>query len=58
VTTTEGHVILDHLPAPVMGTFWPYWWHHFNGMGRISWKVALKPGETVDLGYAWHCFWR
>ncbi len=37
---------------------WPYWWHHFNGIGRISWKVTLKPGETVDLGYAWHYFWR
>src|SRR5438128_2427537 len=23
-TDARGNVLLDHLPAPVMGTFWPY----------------------------------
>jgi len=37
---------------------WPYWWHHFNGTGRITWNRTLKPGKTVKLKYAWHYFWR
>ena len=37
---------------------WPYWWHHVNGMGRITWNVTVAPGKGVDLGYAWHYYWR
>jgi len=37
---------------------WPSWWGHFNGVGRIRWKVKLEPGKGVDLGYTWHYFWR
>jgi hypothetical protein len=37
---------------------WPGWWSHFNGVGRITWKVALEPGKPVDLDYAWHYYWR
>jgi hypothetical protein len=37
---------------------WPDWWSHFNGVGRITWKVHLDAGKTVDLGYTWHYFWR
>ncbi|MFC1635473.1 hypothetical protein ACFL5Z_11585 [Planctomycetota bacterium] len=37
---------------------WPYWWYHFNAVGRITWKCQLKPGETVELEYKWHYFWR
>jgi len=37
---------------------WPYWWSHFNGIGRVSWTVKLEPGKGVDLNYAWHYFWR
>jgi hypothetical protein len=37
---------------------WPAWWGHFNGIGRINWKVKLEPGKSVDLGYTWHYFWR
>lgn len=36
---------------------WPYWWHRFNGVGRVQWKFELKPGESIDLNYAWHYFW-
>jgi hypothetical protein len=35
---------------------WPAWWQHFNGVGRISWNFKLKPGESLDLGYAWHYY--
>lgn len=37
---------------------WPYWWHHFNGVGRVTWKVTLEPDKPVDLGYTWHYYWR
>lgn len=37
---------------------WGDWWHHFNGLGRITWKLELKPGESVELHYDWHYFWR
>jgi hypothetical protein len=37
---------------------WPAWWGHFNGVGRIRWKVKLDPGKSLDLGYTWHYYWR
>ena len=37
---------------------WPWWWHQVNGVGRITWKVSLEPGQGVELGYAWHYYWR
>jgi len=37
---------------------WPYWWHHMNPVGRIQWRQMLEPGDTVELGYTWHYFWR
>jgi hypothetical protein len=37
---------------------WPYWWRHFNGMGRIDWKITLKEGEKVELKYQWNYYWR
>jgi hypothetical protein len=37
---------------------WEEWWYHYNGVGRATWKVALEPGQAVDLGYKWHYFWR
>ena len=37
---------------------WPSWWNYFNGVGRVTWNVKLAPGQTVDLGYQWHYFWR
>lgn len=36
---------------------WQDWWYHFNGMGRVDWKLTLKPGEKVELGYHWNYFW-
>jgi len=37
---------------------WPAWWSYFNGIGRITWKLALEPGQTLEVGYEWHYFWR
>jgi hypothetical protein len=37
---------------------WPNWWPHFNGVGRINWKLRIEPGKSADLGYTWHYFWR
>ncbi len=37
---------------------WPYWWYHFNSVGRITWQAELKFGKPVNLGYEWHYFWR
>ena len=37
---------------------WPWWWHHFNSVGRITWTVDLQPGEPLELAYAWNYFWR
>lgn len=36
---------------------WPYWWGHFNGVGRVKWNLKLAPGKNVDLGYKWRYFW-
>ncbi len=37
---------------------WPQWWTHFNGVGKITWKLDLKPGQGVDLKYTWNYYWR
>lgn len=37
---------------------WPSWWSQLNGIGRITWKVNLEPGKSVDLTYNWNYFWR
>jgi hypothetical protein len=37
---------------------WPSWWSQLNGVGRISWKVNLEPGKSLDLTYNWNYFWR
>ena len=37
---------------------WPWWWHHFNSVGRITWTVDLQPAEPMELAYTWNYFWR
>jgi hypothetical protein len=37
---------------------WPNWWHHVNGLSRITWKLNLEPGKTAELTYQWHYHWR
>lgn len=40
------------------GYNWPWWWHRFNGIGRITWKLELPPGQSIDLAYTWYYYWR
>ena len=35
---------------------WPHWWHRFNSVSRVTWKLRLEPDQSVDLGYTWHYF--
>ncbi len=37
---------------------WPGWWNHFNGMGRIVWKLKIEPGKSTNLNYTWNYFWQ
>jgi hypothetical protein len=37
---------------------WPQWWTHFNGVGKVVWKLDLEPGKSVDLKYTWNYYWR
>ena len=37
---------------------WPYWWYRFNGVGRITWKFSLEPGQSVDLKDVCSHYWR
>lgn len=37
---------------------WPSWWSHFNGVGKVSWKVTLEPGKSINYDYSWHYFSR
>ena len=37
---------------------WPHWWSQVNGRARFTWKLTLRPNQSVDLGYRWHYFWR
>lgn len=47
-----------HYPSWWSWYNWPFWWHHMNGISQIRWNVMLEPGETIDLEYQWHYFWR
>lgn len=37
---------------------WPYWWHHFNPVGKATWTVKLEPSKPAELRYQWHYYWR
>jgi len=37
---------------------WPWWWRHLNGLGKVTWKTSLEAGESAELTYSWHYFWR
>jgi hypothetical protein len=40
------------------GYGWPAWWSHFNGIGRITWKLTLPPQKGTDLSYTWNYYWQ
>jgi hypothetical protein len=37
---------------------WPGWWYQQNSIGKASWTVSLPKGESADLAYTWHYYWR
>jgi hypothetical protein len=37
---------------------WPYWWYHFNSVGRITWTETLEKDKPQTFDYTWHYFWR
>jgi len=52
-----GWANADGLPLWWGWYSWGAWWYEFNGLGRITWKVKIEPGKSVDLDYTWHYFW-
>jgi len=52
-----GWANADGLPSWWAWHNWGAWWYEFNGIGRITWKVKLEPGKSLDLDYTWHYFW-
>ena len=36
---------------------WPSWWSNVNGLGKVTWKLTLAPGQCAELGYKWNYFW-
>ncbi|MEO7717085.1 MAG: hypothetical protein ABIY70_12850 [Capsulimonas sp.] len=47
---------LDNEDAPRISA--QEWWNHFNGIGKVSWKVKMTPKQCLDLKYGWHYFVR
>jgi hypothetical protein len=37
---------------------WPWWWHHFNGVGSVEWSFQLESGQSRTLEYTWNYYWR
>jgi len=52
-----GWLATTALPAWWYWNNWPYWWYRFNGLGRVTWKITLKPDQEIDLTYKWHYLW-
>ncbi len=59
------NVVEDDSLAPASGYpvwwgwySWPQWWTHFNGVAKITWKLDLEPGKSVELKYNWNYYWR
>ncbi|MHC4639469.1 MAG: hypothetical protein ACYTBV_18530, partial [Planctomycetota bacterium] len=53
-----GGMVADGIPFWWHWHNWPYWWYHFNSIGRATWKFELEPEKSVELEYKWHYFWR
>lgn len=58
VNVVEDASLAGWLPPWWPWYAWPDWWFHFNGVGKVSWKVTLEAGKAVDLAYAWNHYWR
>ena len=62
ITHTGGYegqwLATDSLPFWWNWYNWPYWWYHFNTISEVNWNLKLSPGESINLEYKWHYFWR
>jgi hypothetical protein len=60
LTDYESHwpLHLDHRGRWWTWYNWPWWWHHVNGVALFEWTVTLEPGQTTDLDYTWHYYWK
>lgn len=58
VNVLEDGGVTGGLPVWWRWYSWPDWWQHFNGAGRITWKIRIEPGKSADLAYTWQYFWR
>jgi len=54
----DGMAFEDGLPYWWNWCSWPWWWYHFNSIGKASWDMELEPNKEVKLNYNWHYFWR
>ncbi|WP_145359321.1 DUF4139 domain-containing protein [Alienimonas californiensis] len=36
----------------------PNWWVSLNPTTEVVWELTVPPGETVEVSYQWHYFWR
>lgn len=60
VNAFEDGAFVSDLDQPTWWRWynWPYWWYHFNGVGRFNWSVKVEPGKNVELGYTWRYYWQ
>jgi hypothetical protein len=55
---TTDDASLDARPIWWGWSSWPYWWHHFNGVGRVDWTMTIQPNETAERTYTWQYIWQ
>ncbi|MBN2180880.1 MAG: hypothetical protein JW715_03115 [Sedimentisphaerales bacterium] len=53
-----GWMTIDGYPFWWNWYNWPYWWYRFNAIGRVNWQFELKSGQSIELEYKYHYFWR
>lgn len=58
VLENDRYIPLGEYPMWWRWYSWPSWWHQLNGIGRVTWRVTLEPGKSLDLSYNWNYLWR
>lgn len=53
----DGPFFEEGLPYWWNWCSWPWWWYHFNSVGRADWSLELGAGQTQTVSYTWHYFW-
>ena len=54
------NILEDSREMSDYGAWWQvyWWWSEINSVSRVTWKVTIEPGKSVELPYSWHYFWR